>query len=323
MKKGFTLIEIMAVITVLALITVAIVPSIIKQVTDKKDEVNGTTLELIYDAASLYTESDKATYKNEMGNVYCITLETLVKEGLLDKTVTNFKTGKAIPLNRFIKMSVNLYREFEYSLLEQDEKCIESSGTLLSEVAEVGDYVAYDAGVWSETKEKPTSQGEFGGYTKGENKASSVSSCYSSYTTSLKGWRILSISNNSVTIVHAGQSECYYHGTNSSTSITKLNNRATSEYLNDIYAESAHMMTKAEIDVLSSSNNLRNIGAFYWLATESSSNGMWPVNDEGNINNHSNHSYGVRPVIVLKEGIKTSGKSVDIFNQEAWQLIEA
>lgn len=123
MKKGFTLIELLAVITLLAIVTIAVVPSIIKQVTDKKEEVNQTTLDLIYNAADLYVSNDKATYKKETGNVYCVTLETLVKEDLLDKNITNFKTGKSIPLNRIIKMTVNSYYEFEYELLDKDAEC--------------------------------------------------------------------------------------------------------------------------------------------------------------------------------------------------------
>ncbi len=124
MKKGFTLIEIMAVITLLFLITLAVVPSIIKQVTNKKDDVSDANLNLIYNAADLYVSSNKDTYKKETGNTYCITLDTLVKEELLNKNVINFTTGKQIPLNRFIKITVNSFYEYEYELLGDSIKSL-------------------------------------------------------------------------------------------------------------------------------------------------------------------------------------------------------
>ena len=117
---------------------------------------------------------------------------------------------------------------------------------LLITKVKVGDYVAYDAGVWTETKARPTSQGEFGGYTKGEKKANS-SYFGDNVLTNLKGWRVLKIEGNIVTIIHAGVSEYYYHAYGyTSESLAILNSRAISEYLNPIYATSAHILTYEE-----------------------------------------------------------------------------
>ncbi len=191
---------------------------------------------------------------------------------------------------------------------------------LLSNEVQVGDYVVYDAGEWPETVATPTSQGQFGGYIEKQNKANSVT-CYGSVV--LKGWRVLSVdtSTNTVTIIHAGQPECYYHGTNSSASVTNLNNRATSEYLNEDYASSAHMMNKTEADAVS--GNLKQIGVNYWLATiaNSGSSYLKIVYVCGYDNSYQNASLGVRPVVVLKSNIRTTGKTTDEFGQEAWSLV--
>ncbi len=190
----------------------------------------------------------------------------------------------------------------------------------LASVVSVGDYVAYDAGTWTETKvNKPTIHGEFSGYIAGQNKANSVD-------TSLKGWRVLSVdaSTKTITIVHAGQPEYYYHGTNPSSSITNLNNRATSTYLNSTYASSAHAMNKGEADAIDQSSNLRNIGAQYWLASdcECGVGNLWDVYIDGVMyTGNSSGVMGFRPVVVLKSGIKTIGKVKDAVGNEAWNLV--
>lgn len=125
MKRGFTLIEIMAVITLIALITLVVVPSILKQVSNEKENVNQVTLQLIYEATSTYITPRYHTYKKVSGNVYCIPLETLVNNKVLDKNLVNFETGKTIPLNRIVKAYVNSYQQFEYSLLAEGASCVE------------------------------------------------------------------------------------------------------------------------------------------------------------------------------------------------------
>ncbi len=123
MRKGFTLIEVIAVITVLFLLTIGVVPAIIKQMNEKKEEISDVTLALIKQASDLYVTNDPDKYKKEINNVYCITLNDLVKGETLDKKIVNFKTGKQIPLSRAIKVTVNSYYEFEYELLGEGVVC--------------------------------------------------------------------------------------------------------------------------------------------------------------------------------------------------------
>ncbi len=201
----------------------------------------------------------------------------------------------------------------------------------LADQVKVGDYVAYDAGTWDSSKVKPTKQGEFGGYTINTSKNSSVEWCWKeSYKTTLNGWRVLSKDEKTknVTIIHAGQPECYYHGNsdvNGEESIRLLNERAN-QYKNTMYAEKAHAMNYLEALAITSSesandNDLRKTGDYYWLAT-ANGNELWDVHHDSFMGDDYNFSWGFRPVIVLKSNILTTGKVRDEFNQEAWQLVE-
>ena len=188
----------------------------------------------------------------------------------------------------------------------------------LANVANVGDYVAYDAGEWSEAAAQPTEQGKFGGNEANKNKGNSVT-C-DGLTPTLKGWRVLSIdtANKKVTLVHAGQPECYYQFYGHAEESKKLlDERATNEYTND-YAASAHAMTQAEAEI---DKDLRTTGTQYWLATPYNDDALYYVNHDGNIDYHYSDSYGFRPVIELKSNVLTSGQGKDMFDQKAWILV--
>ncbi len=199
----------------------------------------------------------------------------------------------------------------------------------LADKVTVGDYVAYDAGTWSENKDRPTSQGQFGGYNSGQSKNASVEWCYQSiYKTTLKGWRVLKVAGNQVYLVHAGQPECYYHasGGYSDASVKALNDRAKS-YMDGIYADSAHAMTEEEAQAITGNTNateddLRTTGDFYWLATKCNSNTLWLVYFTGLMygSDGRDYSWGFRPVIVLKSDVLTTGQDKDMFGNKAWIL---
>ena len=195
------------------------------------------------------------------------------------------------------------------------------TSTYLTNVVNVGDYIAYDAGTWTSSASLPTSQGQFGGYIKDQNKASSVSCDGSTLQSSvLKGWRVLKIENSQVYLTHAGEPECYYHDIDANSSVIVLNNRATSEYLNSTYAESAHMMTYDEANAINQADTLRKAGFHWWLATAYGLYDLANMSKTGYLNYGNNSSWGIRPVIVLKQGIKTSGKTTDAVGQVAWNL---
>lgn len=101
-KKGFTLIELIAVITLLALIVVITVPVIINTLSNTEQKEYEDFKKIIMNAAELYVERNRDLYPelNEIGGAIDINADTLVNEGYLksdltspidDNSVTNYK----------------------------------------------------------------------------------------------------------------------------------------------------------------------------------------------------------------------------------------
>lgn len=122
MKKGFTLVEMLAVVVILGLVLVIAIPQIQNEVANKKTAVHNTTLRMIYDAAEIYVTSDNYNFKKEAGNNYCIHLQDLVDRELLEDPITNFTDGSKLDLSLAITIHVNGYKEFEYTL-EDTSSC--------------------------------------------------------------------------------------------------------------------------------------------------------------------------------------------------------
>ncbi len=213
--------------------------------------------------------------------------------------------------------------------LEKKVTDYEQTVHYLADKVTVGDYVAYDAGRWENSAKLPTKQGEFGGNEANKNKGNSVA-CHEGTAPTYKGWRVLYVDKKSktVTIVHAGQPECYYHASSdiSDESVKLLNERAQSTYKNNKYAESAHAMTYQEAFDITGDRNatdktLRKIGTYYWLATETGVTHLWIVQADGSIYQHNTIGHGFRPVIVLKSTVLTTGRGTDqVGNPDAWIL---
>ncbi len=212
----------------------------------------------------------------------------------------------------------------------------------LADNVKVGDYVAYDAGSWDKATANPSSYGNFGGNAANTNKGKDVL-CYpgQNEATLLNGWRVLEINQNTktVTLVHAGTPECYYHSGSSSseqsTSINNLNGRG-SQYVNQTYATKGRSITKEDVDKIDITSDLRSHGVRYWLASayNAPSANLWYVyidgrtlsscvpwsEETGCATTSGSYWFGFRPVVELKANIKTTGKGTDMFGNPAWIL---
>lgn len=188
-----------------------------------------------------------------------------------------------------------------------------NASTLLADLGKVGDMVAYDAGLWSNTATVPTTNGMFGGYMAGASKNASVK-CRREDTANGSGWKILSISGGNVTIIHAGIAECYYHGANdASTAVSNLNNRARVTYMNQ-FAQDARMFDYNDYNSVDES--FRNVGSHYYMATAKDKTTLYYVSYTGRLSGGSVNANGLRPVIVLKNNVTTTGKDTN----GAWVL---
>lgn len=193
---------------------------------------------------------------------------------------------------------------------------------VLSEKVKVGDYVLYDAGKWDIDVEVPNRNVPytFGGYKKDSSRNNGVNCNYNEKVNN--GWRVFSIDEDKVTLIHAGISMCYYHGYGSGTNDTSVNvlsnlneEKKFDYFLDEKYSESVRTLTKEDIDKFTGSdssysrvrNDLINVGNPYWLASKNGSHYMWYVTEGGSVASDHVGTYGVRVMVTLKKNVKTTG----------------
>ena len=123
-NKGFTLIEVIAVVGIIGIMSILVMPLIMNQIAEKKDEISETTSTLIFNAADLYLNDNIATYPKQIGNVYCVKINELINKGYLKSPLKDVTSGKNIDTSRVIRLEVNVYREYDnYNILNKNESC--------------------------------------------------------------------------------------------------------------------------------------------------------------------------------------------------------
>ncbi len=110
-KSGFTLTELIGVITILAVIGILVVPQILNQVRKKEADIDLATKEVIYAATKLYLDYHATDYPKTNGSNYCVPLQNLVNEDLLESPLQTAR-GETISLSTKVSVAVNVYGEF-------------------------------------------------------------------------------------------------------------------------------------------------------------------------------------------------------------------
>ena len=103
-KKGFTLVELLAVIVLLTMVGVFSVSVILEKNDEKRDQIDSATKELIITAAKNYVSKNSASFEPKSGNTYCLDLkEVLTKEDIEN---INANSNKEITLtNNKVKVT--------------------------------------------------------------------------------------------------------------------------------------------------------------------------------------------------------------------------
>jgi len=198
----------------------------------------------------------------------------------------------------------------------------------LTEKLKVGNYVTYDAGIWEEDKSIPNRSSAYtlGGYKKDSSRNDGITCNYISDEEYLEqkrsGWRVFSIEEDVVTLIHDGISMCYYHGYGNNTNdksvkILSGNDESISfdYYLDSDFASNVKILSKEDIDKFYNedssykkiNDDLINVGIPYWLATKKGTTFMWYVTEGGMVATDQVGMYGVRILVTLKEEVKTTG----------------
>ena len=113
-KRGFTLIEILAVIVIIALILVLVTPNILANLSKARGKVSDATEKVIEEAVDLYIDENPDTYPENEGDIYCITVDTLMGAGKLVNPLTDAATGKEIDGSTSVRVTITKGgREYE------------------------------------------------------------------------------------------------------------------------------------------------------------------------------------------------------------------
>ncbi len=116
MKKGFTLVELIAVITILALITVVGITFLMGNINSKKTDISDAMKDVLYTANQLFIQ-DKNVYPLTNGNVYCTQIIELKNKNLLDKDLKDPLTNDDIAEDIYVRTIV-IDNTYTYDLQE-------------------------------------------------------------------------------------------------------------------------------------------------------------------------------------------------------------
>ena len=107
-KRGFTLVELMGVIVIIALISIIVSPLIMNQVASKKENVSSIFKNIVLNATKEYMNGYPNGYKKDdvNGTTYCVGLVNLVDAGLLELPLNDPVTGESVNINRYVKMKL-------------------------------------------------------------------------------------------------------------------------------------------------------------------------------------------------------------------------
>ena len=113
-NKGFTLVELLAIVILLGIILVLTYPNIVELFERKNEEIDDAKLSAIYAAANQYIENNINEYPKEVGQTYCFNIKDLDSENLIPLEVENYidkaiqvKIGKSSNYNKIVNECSN------------------------------------------------------------------------------------------------------------------------------------------------------------------------------------------------------------------------
>ena len=317
-KKGISLIVLVITIIVMIILAASVVISLSNTgIIDKAGQAVDAT-----DAAQVQNLAALAWADAYMDNYRGNDLKTKVEEALTD-------AGVALTDYNITVSDTGV---------EVEKKGSSSNKTPIMELTALqpGDFVDYKAGNWTQAEitamgslysgeALPTSTNKymFGGFKAGGSKDASITP-YSTYANTYSGWRVLSVEDGVVKIIHAGTPEGYYHpnetngaykseyilrGRKNASDTSNITDgvtpRSWAMYENNLAEpNSAHAMTYAEANAIEQTNDLRKTGSYYWLASAYSGNDLYNVYFDAHIRSDYLACFGVRPVITLKSEVQ-------------------
>ena len=95
-KKGFTLVELLAVIVILSIITLLLYPIFTSIIKDSKKEITKTNVNEILNAAYNWSLDNSTLLPTEVNDSINVNIETLKTSGYLKKDAIDIDTGETV-----------------------------------------------------------------------------------------------------------------------------------------------------------------------------------------------------------------------------------
>ena len=157
-NKGFTLVELLAVIVILAIITSLANISVTKIMKDSKNDLTDVQIKLIEDAAHVFISSNLDKTPNSGDCVY-ITLGTLKETGILNDNIKNFKKNEDISDDLIIKISAETSEYgnliFNYDIdVKNDKECVYVQPNKVYKTGEIVYFDVEEGSLCTETEYK-------------------------------------------------------------------------------------------------------------------------------------------------------------------------
>lgn len=116
-KKGFTLIELIGVIMIIAVLSLLFFPNLIKKFQESNENLDATTTKIILDSAEHYVDNNSNLFSKSKS--YCISISTLIDNEYLVDNFADFNKEKLIN-NKIIKV-VGDGNNFDYSIVNTSD----------------------------------------------------------------------------------------------------------------------------------------------------------------------------------------------------------
>ena len=117
--KGFTLVELLGVMIIIAIISLIAFPPILNQLRAREGEIDEMTNEVVRLGVKSYIDNHPNIYGYLDGDIYCIKIDDLVKSGTLNDSIFD-KIGKG----KFVEVTVQ--NEVDFTLKVKSE-CVETN----------------------------------------------------------------------------------------------------------------------------------------------------------------------------------------------------
>ena len=139
-RKGFTLTELIAAITLLVIIIIIIAPKILSSFNSKTEELSKQKQELIFNAIDNYMDVRKNEYPRDIGKSYCISLNNLKQEEVIGVDIAD-----VMQTYTYVSVKVGLNHTNSYSLFETQADCQLAIGSNVTVTPEITPVVATGA----------------------------------------------------------------------------------------------------------------------------------------------------------------------------------